>query len=541
MLEMRSVAEVRAAEEPLLSAGVPLMERAATALAEQVHHSLTEAGAGPGASIALLVGAGNNGGDALYAGAQLARRGYAVTAYLTGSQAHSAGLAALRAAGGRAVKLQGALSHQVTSVGGIGEASVRIAAEAILRSAAIVDGLLGIGATGAMAGVPGELVAALNHALPNADPRPIVVAVDTPSGIGVDDGTLPGPVLPADNTVTFGAVKPGLALPPANRTAGRTHLVDIGLDFAANRPAPSDGPPAPRIRRLEAADVAASWPIPGPSDHKYTRGVVGVIAGTNLFPGAAILTCSAAVLAGAGMVRYQGPTDVARMVIAARPEVVPADGQVQAWVLGPGLPTAASGGGDDDGQMERARAALMAAAGLLPGAGTPVPAVLDAGGLGLIERPLPAWVVLTPHAGELAALLRSRGQDVDRAAVEAEPLKWATKAHELTGATVLLKGGTTIVVGPGEHGGVQVFSQADAPAWLATAGAGDVLAGLLGTMLAARSKDVVAHPWLAGQIAAEAALVHGYAAERANPGGPVAALEVAQAIPKTVAEILASN
>ncbi|WP_425356578.1 ADP-dependent NAD(P)H-hydrate dehydratase [Xylanimonas protaetiae] len=146
-------------------------------------------------------------------------------------------------------------------------------------------------------------------------------------------------------------------------------------------------------------------------------------------------------------------------------------------------------------------------------------------------------MVLTPHAGELAALLASRGEDVDREAVEAEPLRWARRAQALTGATVLLKGAATVVVGPQGP----AYAQADAPSWLGTAGAGDVLAGLLGAMLAARAEEVVATPGLAARVAAAAALVHGRAAERANPGGPVGATDVAEALAGTVAGLLASR
>ena len=164
-------------------------------------------------------------------------------------------------------------------------------------------------------------------------------------------------------------------------------------------------------------------------------------------------------------------------------------------------------------------------------------------------------LLITPHAGELARLLSARlreGRDrleahgsapagdgsdgsITRAQVEAEPLRWARIAHELTGATVLLKGAVTVVVGP--QGAV--YAQADGPAWLATAGAGDVLTGVLGALLAARATEVVEDPTLAAALAAAAALVHGRAAHHANPGGPVTALAVAAAVPVTVAGLLA--
>ncbi|MEN5073252.1 NAD(P)H-hydrate dehydratase [Isoptericola cucumis] len=522
MISAWSAGDVRAAEEPLLAVGAPLMERASFALATQVLDDLrSHRRVVRGARAALLVGAGNNGGDALHAGAVLAGRGLAVTAVLVDERAHTGGLAALRRAGGRVVELFAAPER----VGAV--------ADDVARSDVVLDGLVGIGARGPLRGLGADLVAALMTALdgavPTARQRPWVVAVDVPSGIGVDDGAVAGTVLPADRTVTFGAAKPGLLLPPAAGLAGEVTVVDIGLRL--------DDPPA--VRRLEPDDIARSWPVPGPADHKYTRGVVGVVAGTATYPGAAVLTTTAAVRAGAGMVRYRGSVDVGRVVVGARPEVVTAPGRVQAWVVGPGVPGGpeAEDEGQDDGQHERGRAGLVAASGGLGGlAGGPVPAVVDAGGLGLLDDVSPPWFVVTPHAGELTALLRSRGEDVRRADVEAEPLRWARRAHDLTGATVLLKGGVTVVAGPGE-----AYAQSDGPGWLATAGAGDVLAGLLGAMLAARADEVVQHPERAAEVAAAAALVHGRAAHRANPGGPVAALDVADAVPGEVARLLSSR
>lgn len=508
MIEAWSTADVRAAEAPLLEAGVPLMERAAFALAMQVLADLrARRRHARGARVALLVGAGNNGGDALHAGAVLARRGVGVTAVLVSERTHAGGLVALRSAGGHVVELFADPSRTAAVAAGAVSGDV------------VLDGLVGIGARGALRGAAADLVTAVTDALGGA-PAPWIVAVDLPSGIGADDGTVDGPVLPAGRTVTFGAAKPGLLLPPAARTVGELTVVDIGLTFEGTQSAPA-------LRQLDARDVGGAWPVPGPADHKYTRGVVGLVAGTPTYPGAAVLAASAAVRAGAGMVRYRGPEAVGHAVLAVRPEVVVAHGRVQSWVVGPGLPT------DDEGQRDRSRGGLAEARGDT-GAHGAVPAVVDAGGLDLLEPPCPPWFVLTPHAGELATLLQRYGERADRRDVEAAPLRWARRAHELTGATVLLKGGVTVVVGPGG-----AFAQADAPAWLSTAGAGDVLAGLLGAMLAARSADVVERPALAADIAAAAALVHGHAARRANPGGPVAALDVAEALPATVAELVA--
>ena len=526
---------VRAAEEPLLAAGAPLMDRAAFALAVRVAAELrARRGRVVGAAVVVLVGAGNNGGDALHAGALLAGRGAGVLAVATSDRVHPGGLAALRAAGGRVVSV---------ADGGPGSRVwVGDAIAAAYAADVVLDGLLGIGARGALRGPAAEVVRLLDELLADESAGgrgcgPLVVAVDVPSGIGVDAGDVPtddadsggrgrrhggsrgdgtdalGIVLRADVTVTFGAAKPGLLLPPAAGLVGRLHVVDLGLELAGARPV---------VARLEPADVAGLWPVPRSSSHKYTRGVLGVVAGTPAYPGAAVLTVSAAVRAGAGMVRFLGSPGVAATVLAARPEVVAGVGRVQAWALGPGVDPG------DGAQADRVRD------GLTQALARELPAVVDAGGLALLPERLAPWVVLTPHAGELATLLSARGEDVDRAQVESEPLRWARRAHELTHATVLLKGAVTVVVGP--QGAV--YAQADAPAWLATAGAGDVLTGLLGALLAGRARDVVADPTLVAALAAAAALVHGRAAGRANPGGPVAALAVADALPATIAAVL---
>lgn len=503
-------ADVRAAEAPLLRAGVPLMDRAAYALAVRSVALLRRSGRPvPGARVVVLVGAGNNGGDGLHAAALLARRGMAVEAALAAERVHEGGLAAARAAGVRTTALA--------------ELDVRTVHAADL----VLDALVGIGGDGSgVRGAAGELVAGLDAA---GGRRPLVVAVDVPSGAGVDDGGLRGAVLRADLTVTFGAAKPGLLLPPGDAVAGRVEVIDIGLDLGSATPA---------VGRLTGADVAALWPVPGRDAHKYTRGVLGLVAGTARYPGAAVLAASGAVRAGVGMVRFvpdepAGTGALASAVLAARPEVVVGAGRVQAWAAGSGVDPG-------DGARRADVAAVVAAAR----AG--VPTVLDAGALD--ARALQAGapdavggrfgphVVLTPHAGELAALLTALGRATRREEVEAAPLAHARAAHELIGATVLLKGATTLVVGPGV-----VLSQADGPAWLATAGAGDVLTGLLGALLAGCAQQVADDPTLPARLAAAAALVHGRAARTACPGGPVAALDVAGALPATIARLLAEG
>ena len=540
---------VRAAEAPLLAAGAPLMARAAFGLAAVVGRELRAvAGRVSGSRVVVLVGPGNNGGDALFAGARLAERGVRVTAVLTSERVHEAGLEALVAAGGRRVSLVASIVGPDDPARAHGIA-VSVAARLVLDADAVLDGLLGLGASGGLRGMARDLVSAVLHPPAQlaeaagtvvgtaraASGRPHVVAVDCPSGIGVDDGSVPGVVLPADVTVTFGALKPGLLLPPAAGFAGRVETIDIGLGLGV---AGDPGEGRPTVRRLSVHDVVGQRLVapPGSAVHKYTRGVVGVVAGTEQYPGAAVLTVSGAIRTGTGMVRYLGARDVTGAVLAARPEAVAAGGRVQAWALGPGISTAPPATDDATrAQQGRIRHALAHVTGELSSdvVGDKVPAVVDAGALALLPRSCPPWIVLTPHAGELAQLLRSRGENVERPDVEAEPLRWAQRARELTGATVLLKGEVTLVVGPG-----CVYSQADGPAWLATAGAGDVLTGILGALLAAHSVAAVKDPTLPARLAAAAALLHGLAAHRANPGGPVAALDVADALPATVAHLL---
>jgi hydroxyethylthiazole kinase-like uncharacterized protein yjeF len=249
--------------------------------------------------------------------------------------------------------------------------------------------------------------------------------------------------------------------------------------------------------------------------------VLGVVAGGEGYTGAALLAVTSAVCSGAGMVRYVGPPTPTMLIRSQVPEAVIGDGQVQAWLVGPGLDV------DDDsapGRAQRAAAQSALDSGL--------PCVVDAGGLDLINGSRSTPTLLTPHAGELATLLgRLEGSQgpVSRAEVTNAPVAHARRLADLTGCTVLLKGATTLVVSP-RSAGLAARSQADAPAWLATAGSGDVLAGLAGTLVASGLS-----PLDAGSLAA---LVHGLAADASNPGGPVRALGVAQAIPGVVAALM---
>lgn len=263
--------------------------------------------------------------------------------------------------------------------------------------------------------------------------------------------------------------------------------------------------------RFGSADAARFIAVPGPQDDKYSRGVLGFVTGSARYPGAAVLGVEAALRTGVGMVRYLGPGRPTRLVLQRRPEAVTTDGRVQAWVLGSGQDAAESDSHADQ---------------LLESAfGQGVPVVLDGGALDRNDRAT-GPVVLTPHAGELARILRT-----DRDAVNADRAAAARRAADEFGATVLLKGHETLVAAPGSP---DLLHVANAPTWLATAGAGDALAGILGALVATHAPD----PDLAA-LAATAAVLHGLAAQRAGGGGPFTILDLCEALPAVVAELVA--
>lgn len=254
--------------------------------------------------------------------------------------------------------------------------------------------------------------------------------------------------------------------------------------------------------------------VPTDDDDKYTRGVVGFVTGSPQYPGAAVLGVEAALRTGVGMVRYLGPGRATRLVLQRRPEAVTAPGRVQAWVIGSGQ--------DADTRDELARMQLDAA--LADGR----PVVLDAGALGLRERAT-GPVVLTPHAGELARLL-----GMERGDVLADRVASARRAAADLDATVLLKGAETLVVAAG----AEPLRVRHATPWLATAGAGDALAGVLGALVASNAAAIQASADIA-PLAAAAAWIHGEAARRASGGGPFTILDLCAALPGVVADLAA--
>ncbi|MBN9098361.1 MAG: NAD(P)H-hydrate dehydratase [Pseudonocardia sp.] len=448
-----------------------LMRRAAFGLAVHARRML---GRVAGGRVVLLVGAGDNGADALWAGVELRRRGAGVTAVLmTPDRAHPAGLAALRRAGGRTVDV---------------DAAPAVLAEADL----VLDGIVGISGRGGLRPDAAALVDAASG-VP-------VLAVDLPSGVDTDTGAVDGDAVTATETCTFGARKPVHVL--AAPRCGPVHVVDIGL-----------GPllPPPYAHVLTASDVAARWPLPGPADDKYTQGVVGIAAGSAVYPGAAVLATGAAVLATSGMVRFAG--SAAAGVRDHWWEVIATDsiddaGRTQAWTVGPGIGT------DDAGYTVLATAI-----------GKDVPLCVDADAITLLSRHADLReavrgkpVVLTPHAGEFARIAGEVGPDRIAAARRA--------AAEL-GVTVLLKGNATVVADPDGRTLVHPATSS----WAATAGSGDVLSGIIGALLAAGLE-----PWWAAGCGA---FLHARAAEIAADGAPAPASALQAAIPEAIRSLRA--
>ena len=513
MRNAHTVAEVRTAERALM-AQLPdgaLMQRAAAGLATACAGLL---GRVYGSRVVVLAGSGDNGGDALYAAAMLSRRGATVTAVSTGSKTHAGGTAAVRESGGELI-----------------ETADQAARDAIGAADLIIDGMLGIGGSGGIR-EPGASLAALA-----ARADAVVVATDLPSGIDADTGVVDGAAVRADVTITFGTWKPCLLIDPGAAHAGVVELIDIGLG-------PHLGPPD--VIALQEAEVAACLPRPSAESDKYRRGVLGIVAGSDRFTGAATLAIGGAISGGAGMVRLvctEPAAVVARQhwpeavitVAADDPErTIEAAGRVQAWVAGPGMGT-----GDD-------------AAGLLAAVlATNVPVLVDADGLtmlaahrGLLPRAAPT--LITPHAGELARLLSA-----DRKDVEARRLWHARVAADKLGCAVLLKGSTTVIAaqpgaaspgaaqpgvgqpgvgqpGAGQPGaGLRVAGPTlvnpTGTAWLATAGSGDVLSGLAGALLAQGLAPQ--------QAAAVAAYLHGMAGRLAADDAPIGASELIRALP----------
>lgn len=434
--------QIRAAETPRLEAGdgPVLMRRAAWGLAHHTLQLLATRGRTYGSRVIGLIGKGNNGGDTLWALSFLAKRGIAIAAIpinTTTTDLHPEGLVAFRRAGGRIVD------------------------EIAPDTAAILDGVFGTGFSGSF-DLPGYL-ATNDLSLPTTA---AVIACDIPSGILADTGQIPGAALAADLTVTFAAPKVGLLAEAGSQHSGMIRVVDIGINdhlTAIEHP----------WWIAEIPDVAQSYGTPAWDVHKYSRGVLGVVAGSAEYPGAAVLVVNAAAATGVGYISLvaeppRGKT-VADKVISANPQAVVADhltDKATCVVVGPGL-----------GQTRRAKEATGAA--LQAALRLQIPVLVDASALDVLQAEVFergfAALVLTPHVGEMRRLTQRLAPDLAEHSVVDQAEEFARRF----GAWIVLKSATTYVFGPHGVRGLHPGRTAE----LATAGTGDTLAGILGAGL----------------------------------------------------------
>ena len=485
--------QIRAAEAPLLAAQEfddQLMQSAAHAVAE-VAVAMLDNG-----RVLVLAGPGGNGGDGLYAGAELLLAGHRVDAHLPAGRAHERALKAFTVAGGNVLD---ELPEQGYGL--------------------VIDAMTGIGATGE----PRENLRPAIELANRSSAK--VLAVDVPTGVEADTGTAALCHIEADATVTFGGWRRAHVLAPA---CGVQLLADIGLpgkrlyETLGDQIPESAGDGPPLLLANRAVTPERFWPedmhtlrrapvldtAPGPSDDKYSGGVVGIRAGSDGYPGAAVLSVAGAVNATPAMVRYAGPQ--AMEVVRAHPEVVATHtlesaGRVQAWVFGPGAGTGDDAAGELRWVFEQA-----------------VPVLIDADGLTLITQhpDLRALVakrdqptVLTPHDGEFARLREVAGLR------ESDRMSETVALAQALQATVVRKGRATVIAHEDDPHSAYAVDAGNS--WAATPGSGDVLSGVMGAHLA------LMHAKSQGEEAAlsGAVTVHAIAAQlaAATPFGEAAA------------------
>lgn len=276
------------------------------------------------------------------------------------------------------------------------------------------------------------------------------------------------------------------------------------------------------VKKWTARDAAKCIITPSDLDHKYSRGVLGVITGSARFPGAAVLSTAAASATGVGMIRFHSSSGLAHLVLHSTPSVVVQPGKVTAWLVGSGIESKKYA---DITTWLRHRWFKLTTL-------QSVPTVLDAGALhlaGSLEQP----TLITPHSGELSKLLISRGVQVTPEAIEGDPKKWVQIAAETLGVTVLLKGSTTYV----SNDSVLIQLPVATP-WLATAGTGDVLAGIIGALIATNTIEILNDYNHLAAVAATGAFIHARAADVASSGGPINAESIVEYIPRVITQLI---
>jgi len=476
MIELLTTAEIAEADQRTIEGGVPgtaLMEQAGRAVADAVllRHPV-------GSRVAVVAGPGNNGGDGFVAARVLSERGYRVDALLVGEGAQIKGDAALAAQ-----KWTG---------------PVAAASPASLTGAhVIVDALFGAGLDRPVQGLPRAMIEAMNaHSAP-------IVAVDQPSGINGNSGAVMGAAVKAERTVTFFRKKPGHLLLPGRLYCGAISIADIGIPDSVLAPI------APRTFENVPVLWRAHFPVPKHAGHKYDRGHAVVVSGPLWSTGAARLAARGALRAGAGVVTIASPRDAlavnaaANLAVMVRPvdgaaelSKLLADRRLNALAIGPGI-------GVSEATCELVLAALKGERALVLDADAMTSFTDDPRRLAEALRGRPGKAtILTPHEGEF---LRYFGILDERTKVGSK-LERARLAAQLTGTVVVLKGADTVVAAADGRAAIC----ANAPAYLATAGAGDVLTGMA-VGLSAPSMG-------AFEAAAAATWLHGEAAAAFGPG-----------------------
>jgi hydroxyethylthiazole kinase-like uncharacterized protein yjeF len=277
-----------------------------------------------------------------------------------------------------------------------------------------------------------------------------------------------------------------------------------------------------KSQRWTARDAKKCIIIPSDIDHKYSRGTLGMITGSAKFPGAAVLTSRAALATGLGVLRFHSSSGLAHLVLHSSPEALVQPGKVDAWIVGCGI---------DENKFSDFTTWLRHRWFKLIKLQT-VPTVLDAGALNLAGK-LSQPTLITPHAGELARLLNKRGITVSSEAIEADPRKWAIKASESLGVVVLLKGSLTVVAN-----GKDLIELPKSTPWLATAGSGDVLAGIIGALVATNYIEILNRPQRLAEVAATGAYIHNLAAVTVSKDAPISATSIINFIPPTLQKLL---
>lgn len=269
-------------------------------------------------------------------------------------------------------------------------------------------------------------------------------------------------------------------------------------------------------------DAAKCIITPSDLDHKYSRGVLGLITGSAQYPGAAVLTTSAAIATGVGMARFHSSSGLAHLVLHDAPETVVQPGPVTAWLAGSGIHHKKY---SDFTTYLRHRWFVLLKR-------QTVPTILDAGAISLAGK-LNQPTLITPHAGELSRLLAEYSIHVSAESIEADPATWAQKTAQLLDVTVLLKGSRTVVAQSD-----RVIALPQATSWLATAGTGDVLAGIIGALVATNYIEILNSPNRIADVAASGAYIHNQAALLASSGAPISASQIINCIPDVIRKIL---